>query len=99
MKNGIVTVLAGAVRALLARSVSAAEPTQVETAQAAIDAWFAARAPTEKVSGIAAYISFGAAGPAIEAFSGRVGRDAEGGPVGPDALYYAGSTPSSVTVA
>ena len=67
MKNGIVTVLAGAVMALLATSVSAAEPTQVETVQAAIDAWFAARAPIEKVTGIAAYISFGAAGPAIEA--------------------------------
>ena len=66
MKNGIVTVLAGAVMAALATTVSAAEPTQVERVQAAIDVWFAARAPIEKVTGIAAYISFGAAGPAIE---------------------------------
>jgi hypothetical protein len=74
MKNGILTVLAGAVMAVLATAVSAAEPTQVERIQAAIDAWLAARAPIEKVTGIAAYISFGAAGPAIEAFSGKVGR-------------------------
>ena len=64
MKNGIVTVLAGAVMAVLATTVSAAEPTQVERVQAAIDAWLAARAPIEKVTGIAAYISFGATGPA-----------------------------------
>jgi hypothetical protein len=45
MKNEIVTVLAGAVMAVLATPVSAAEQTQVERVQAAIDAWFAARAP------------------------------------------------------
>ena len=56
MKNGIITVLAGAVMAVLATTVSAAEPTQVERVQAAIDAWLAARAPIEKVTGIAAYI-------------------------------------------
>jgi D-alanyl-D-alanine carboxypeptidase len=99
MKNGIVTVLAGAAMALLATSVSAAEPTQVETVQAAIDAWFAARAPIEKVTGIAAYISFGAAGPAIEAFSGKVGRDPDAGPVDQDTLYQMGSTSKSFTVA
>ena len=54
MKNGIVTVLAGAVMAVLATTVSAAEPTQVERVQAAIDAWLAARAPIKKVTGIAA---------------------------------------------
>ena len=57
---------------VLATTVSAAELTQVERVQAAIDAWLAARAPIEKVTGIAAYISFGATGPAIEAFSGKV---------------------------
>ena len=76
MKSGIGTVLAGAVMAVLAITVSTAEPTQVERVQAAIDAWLAARAPIEKVTGIAAYISFGSAGPAIEAFSGKVGRKA-----------------------
>ena len=96
MKNGIVT---GAVMAVLVTTVSAAEPTQVERVQAAIDAWLAARAPIEKVTGIAAYISFGAAGPAIEAFSGKVGRDPDAGPVDQDTLYQMGSTSKSFTVA
>jgi CubicO group peptidase (beta-lactamase class C family) len=99
MKNGIVTVLAGAVMAVLATTVSAADPTQVERVQAAIDAWLAARAPIEKVTGIASYISFGAAGPAIEAFSGKVGRDPDAGPVDQDTLYQMGSTSKSFTVA
>jgi D-alanyl-D-alanine carboxypeptidase len=59
----------------------------------------AARAPIEKVTGIAAYISFGAAGPAIEAFSGKVGRDPDAGPVDQDTLYQMGSTSKSFTVA
>ena len=73
--------------------------TQVERVQAALDAWLAARAPIEKVTGIAAYISFGAAGPAIEAFAGKVGRDPDAGPVDQDTLYQMGSTSKSFTVA
>src|SRR5262249_34792957 len=99
MKNGIVTVLAGAVMAVLATTVSAAEPTQVERVQAAIHAWLAARAPIEKVTGIAAYISFGAAAPAIEAFAGKVGRDPDAGPVNQDTLFQMGSTSKSFNVA
>jgi len=99
MKNEMVAVLAGAVMAALATTVSAAEPTQVERAQAAIDAWLVARAPIENVTGIAAYISFGAAGPAIEAFSGKVGRNPDAGPVDQDTLYQMGSTSKSFTVA
>jgi len=98
MKNGIATVLAGAVIAVLATPASSAEPTQVERVQAALDAWLAARAPIEKVTGIAAYISFGAAGPAIEAFAGKVGRP-EATPVDQDTLYQMGSTSKSFTVA
>jgi D-alanyl-D-alanine carboxypeptidase len=75
------------------------EPTQVERVQAALDAWLAARAPVEKVTGIAAYISFGNAGPAIEAFAGKTGRDADAGPVDQDTLYQMGSTSKSFTVA
>jgi D-alanyl-D-alanine carboxypeptidase len=99
MKSGILTVLAGAIMAVLATTISAAEPTQVERVQAALDAWLAARAPIEKVTGIAAYISFGAAGPAIEAFAGKVGRDFDAGPVDQDTLYQMGSTSKSFTVA
>ena len=75
MRNGLLTVLAGAGMAVFATSALATEPTQVERVQAAVDAWLAARAPIEKVTGIAAYISFGTAGPAIEAFAGKVGRN------------------------
>ena len=99
MMNRIVTVLAGAVVAVLATPASSAEPTQVERVQTALDAWLAARAPIEKVTGIAAYISFGAAGPAIEAFAGKVGRDPDARPVDQDALYQMGSTSKSFTVA
>jgi D-alanyl-D-alanine carboxypeptidase len=99
MKNGIVTVLTGAVIAVLATPTWSAEPTQVERVQAALDAWLAARAPIEKVTGIAAYVSFGAAGPAIEAFAGKVGRDSDARPVDQDTLYQMGSTSKSFTVA
>ena len=99
MKNGLVAVLAGAGMVVLATAALAAEPTQVERVQAALDAWLAARAPIEKVTGIAAYISFGAAGPAIEAFAGKVGREPDSGPVDQDTLYQMGSTSKSFTVA
>ena len=85
--------------AVLATAASAAEATQVKRVQAALDAWLAARAPVEKVTGIAAYVSFGAAGPAIEAFAGKVGRDPDAGPVDQDTLYQMGSTSKSFTTA
>jgi D-alanyl-D-alanine carboxypeptidase len=99
MRYLLVAVLAGASATVLATAAGAAEPTQVERAQAALDAWLAARAPIEKVTGIAAYISFGAAGPAIEAFAGRLGRRPDAGPVDQDSLYQMGSTSKSFTVA
>src|SRR6478735_8741766 len=92
-------VAAGAVMAVLATTALAAEPTQVERVQAAIDAWFALRAPIEKITGIAAYISFGGTGPAIEAFSRKVGRDPDARPVDQNTLYQRGSTSKSFTVA
>jgi len=55
--------------------------------------------PVEKVTGITAYISFGAAGPAIEAFTGKVGRDPGAGRVDQDTLYQMGSTSKSFTAA
>jgi len=99
MKTGLVSILVGAVVVVFASSALAAQATQVERVQAALDAWLAARAPVEKVTGIAAYISFGAAGPAIEAFAGKVGRDPDSGPVDQDTLYQMGSTSKSFTVA
>ena len=99
MKNGLVATLAGAIVIVFASAAFAAQPTQVEKVQAALDAWLAAQAQVEKVTGIAAYISFGAAGPAIEAFAGKVGRDPDSGPVDQDTLYQMGSTSKSFTAA
>jgi D-alanyl-D-alanine carboxypeptidase len=99
MKNGLVAVFAGAGVVFLATAAWAAESTEVERVQAALDAWLAARAPIEKITGIAAYISFGAAGPAVEAFAGKIGREPDAGPVDQDTLYQMGSTSKSFTVA
>jgi len=99
MKSGFVAILAAAGLAILTTSASAAEQTQVERVQAALNAWVAARAPVEKVTGVAAYISFGNAGPAIEAFAGKVGREPDAGAVDQDTLFQTGSTSKSFTVA
>ena len=99
MRNGVIAVLAGAGMAVFAATAFAAEPSEVGKVQAALDAWLAARAPIEKVTGIAAYISFGASGPAIEAFAGKVGRDPDSRPVDQDTLYQMGSTSKSFTAA
>jgi Beta-lactamase class C and other penicillin binding proteins len=97
MKYGFVTVLTGAI--FFSVAAPATELTQVERVQEALDTWLAARAPIEKVTGIAAYVSFGAAGPAIEAFAGKVSRDPDAAPVDQYTLYQMGSTSKSFTVA
>ncbi|MGD9501241.1 MAG: serine hydrolase domain-containing protein, partial [Methyloceanibacter sp.] len=99
MRKEVVITLAAMGVALLGTSAFAAEPTEVERVQAALDAWLAERAPIEKVTGIAAYVSFGDAGPAIEAFSGKVGREPGAGPVDQKTLYQMGSTSKSFTAA
>ena len=99
MENGIFSVMVGASVALVATVPLAAELTHVEKVQGALDAWLATRAPIEKATGVAAYISFGDAGPAIEAFAGKVGRDPGAGPVDQDTIYQMGSTSKSFTVA
>jgi D-alanyl-D-alanine carboxypeptidase len=71
--------------------------------QAALEAWLAERADPEGVTGIAAYVSFGAGGPGpapgIEAFAGRTGRAPETPPVGRDTLFAMGSTSKSFAAA
>jgi D-alanyl-D-alanine carboxypeptidase len=104
MRTTFFALLAGTGLALFAASASAAEQTQpkqtqVEKVQAALDGWLAARAPVEKVTGIAAYISFGPTGPAIEAFAGKVGRAPDALPVDQDTLYKMGSTSKSFAAA
>ena len=97
MRTWCVAMLAVAAIAVDTTNAPAAEPTQVEKVQTALDDWLAARAPVEKVTGIAAYISFGDTGPAIEAFAGKVGRAPDAKPVDQDTLYQMGSTSKSFT--
>ena len=57
MRNWFVAVVAGAGMALIATAAThalAAEQTQVQKVQAALDDWLAKQAPIEKVTGIAA---------------------------------------------
>lgn len=99
MKNELIAVLAGVTLLVMTPAASRAEPGTIGQVQATLDNWLAKQGPLEKVTGIAAYISFGDAGPAIEAFSGKVGREADAGPVDQDTLYQMGSTSKSFTVA
>src|SRR5262245_31763779 len=97
MKKEMFSVLVAAGVALVASVSSAAGPAQVDKVQAALNAWLEGRAPIEKVTGVGAYISFGDAGPAIEAFAGKTGRDPDADPVDQDTLYHMGSTSKSFT--
>ncbi|MDW6022980.1 serine hydrolase domain-containing protein [Mesorhizobium sp. BAC0120] len=99
MKKGIFSALLAAGLTLVATVSLGAEPTQVEKVQATLNEWLAGRGPIEKVTGVAAYISFGDAGPAIESFAGKVGRGSVAGPVDQDTLYQMGSTSKSFTAA
>lgn len=76
-----------------------AEPRLPEKVQAALESWLAERAPVEKATGIAAYVSFGDPGPAIEAFAGKVGRAPNDAPVSQDTLFQMGSTSKSFAAA
>ena len=93
-------LLPGLALALLVAAAHAQPlPGQAARVQAALDGWLADRAPVEKVTGIAAYVSFASPGPAIEAFAGRTGRDPGDPPVGRDTLFAMGSTSKSFAAA
>jgi hypothetical protein len=64
----------------LAAPVARAETSEAEQIQAALESWVVERAPAEKITGVAAYISFGHPGPAIEAFAGKTGPDSQDPP-------------------
>jgi D-alanyl-D-alanine carboxypeptidase len=84
---------------LLATLHARAEPTRVAKIQTALETWVAERAPAEKITGIAAYISFGDPGPAIEAFAGKVGSAPQDAPVSQNTLFQMGSTSKSFAAA
>ena len=88
-----------ALLAFLAAAGAEANPDQAARVQAALDGWLADRAPVEKVTGIAAYVSFGHPGPGIEAFAGKVGRAPDDPPVDQDTLFAMGSTSKSFAAA
>ncbi|HYG87444.1 MAG TPA: serine hydrolase domain-containing protein [Azospirillum sp.] len=83
----------------MAAFAATAEPSQLEKVQTALQGWLSDRAPIEKVTGIAAYVSLGDPGPAIEAFAGTVGRAPSDGPVSQNTLFHMGSTSKSFTAA
>ena len=85
--------------ALLGVPVANADLSPAQQIQAALQAWLDERAPEEKVTGIAAYVSFGDPGPAIEAFAGKTGRDPQDPPVGRTTLFQMGSTSKSFAAA
>lgn len=84
---------------LAAATAAQADPPPTARIQAALEAWLTDRQPAEKVTGVAAYISFGDPGPAIEAFAGKVGSLPQEPPVRQGTLFQMGSTSKSFTVA
>jgi D-alanyl-D-alanine carboxypeptidase len=84
---------------LVAASAAQADSPRTAKIQAALQAWLTDRASAEKVTGIAAYISFGDPGPAIEAFAGKVGSGSQEPPVRQGTLFQMGSTSKSFTAA
>jgi D-alanyl-D-alanine carboxypeptidase len=84
---------------ILAPSGAQADLPRVAKIQAALDGWLADRNSAEKATGIAAYISFGDTGPAIEAFAGKIGSGAQDAPVRQGTLFQMGSTSKSFTAA
>ncbi len=84
---------------LAAPGARAAGPSLIARIQAALERWVAERAGPEKITGVAAYISFGDPGPAIEAFAGKVGAEPRGAPVRRSTLFQMGSTSKSFAAA
>ena len=84
---------------LLAAPHARAEPSLTARIQTALETWVTQRAPAEKITGIAAYISFADPGPAIEAFAGKVGSAPQDAPVRQNTLFQMGSTSKSFAAA
>ena len=92
-------LIVAAVLTMLAASGADADSSGIVKIQAALDAWLADRGAAEKVTGVAAYISFGDTGPAMEAFAGKMGSGPQDAPVRQGTLFQMGSTSKSFTAA
>jgi D-alanyl-D-alanine carboxypeptidase len=99
ISNRHLAALAALVIAAFSAPCAWAEGTQTAKIQAAMESWLKARASAEKVTGVAAYVSFGDPGPAIEAFAGKVGNAPQDAPVRQNTLFQMGSTSKSFAVA
>ncbi len=99
IRSGSIASLIVLGAALIAAPGAGAEVSRAERVQAALETWVANRAPAEKITGIAAYISFGDPGPAIEAFAGKTGRAPGDPPVRQNTLFQMGSTSKSFCAA
>jgi D-alanyl-D-alanine carboxypeptidase len=97
--RGVIALSVAIGMALLAAPGVRAEASRTARIQAALETWVAERAGPEKITGVAAYISFGDPGPAIEAFAGKVGADPRDSPVRQSTLFQMGSTSKSFAVA
>ena len=94
IRSGLVaSVLIG--MALIMTSAARSEANRTARIQTALETWLAERGTPEKVTGVAAYISFGDPGPAIEAFAGKVGSDPDDPLVSQGTLFQMGSTSKS----
>lgn len=78
-----------------------AQPADTKPArmQVALSAWLDRRAGPEHVTGVSAYVSFGAARPPIQAAAGRTGTAPGAPPVTPATLFQMGSTSKSFAAA
>jgi len=85
--------------ALQVAASARAQDARTARIQSALEKWVAERAPIEKITGVAAYISFGDPGPAIQAFAGKVGGAAQDPPVRQNTLFQMGSTSKSFATA
>jgi D-alanyl-D-alanine carboxypeptidase len=97
--SGLVALSVAIGMTFLAAPRVRAEASRTARIQAALETWVAERAVPEKITGVAAYISFGDPGPAIEAFAGKVGAARRDPPVRQSTLFQMGSTSKSFTVA
>lgn len=84
---------------ILVASGAHADSSRTARIQAALETWLSSRSSAEKVTGVAAYVSFGDTGPAIEAFAGKVGSSPQDPPIRQGTLFQMGSTSKSFAAA